>query len=132
MVQTWVLNPRVRGERSANLHTYSRRRQTRQHAGASWKAARAVFFVLALLILFSGFTFMRSFASGSHVEAETAAEVVVYADAGDTLWELAAAYKKDSMDIRQAVHSIMERNHLKTPVLRIGQKIIMPGSILKS
>jgi phosphohistidine swiveling domain-containing protein len=89
-----------------------------------------MFFILALLILFSGFTVMRTFASGSHVDAETAAEAIVYADTGDTLWELAASLKKDSMDIRQAVHLIMERNNLTSPAIQSGQKIIVPGSVL--
>jgi len=130
MVQTWALNPRMRGNLPNEKNTYFRARRGRRQNEWNWKAARTLFFALALLILFSGFAVMRTFASGDRIEAERASEIVVYADSGDTLWELAAAYKKESLDIRQAVHALMERNHLKNPGLEAGQKIIVPSSIL--
>ena len=130
MVQNWALNPRMRDNRTDGEDSFSRVRCGRRQNDWNWKAARTLFFALALLILFSGFAVMRTFASGDRMEAESPAEIVVYADSGDTLWELAAAYKKDSLDIRQAFHALMERNHLKSPDLEAGQKIIVPSSIL--
>lgn len=92
--------------------------------------ARAAFFVLAFVILFSGLTLMRTFASGEQVEPASASEMVIYADTGDTLWKLAASVKKPSMDTRQAVHLLMKRNQLSSSSIESGQSLIVPVEML--
>ena len=73
---------------------------------------------------------MRSFASDDQVQPASAAEIVIYADTGDTLWQLAASVKKESMDTREAVHRLMKRNHLSAPTIESGQRLIVPEEIL--
>ncbi len=86
--------------------------------------------ILAFLMLFSGFTLMRSFASSGEQVPASGEEIVVAVDSGDTLWELARAYKDPAIDTRQAVHVLMERNGLSAPDLQIGQDLIFPVDIL--
>jgi len=94
--------------------------------------ARILFFLSAFLLLFCGLTLMRSFASPEAVAPETASEMVIYADTGDTLWSLASAYKKPSMDTRQAIYYIVTRNQLGNSdrTLRSGQMLILPAEML--
>lgn len=92
--------------------------------------ARALFFLLAFAILFSGFVLVRSFASSDGVSPVAPTESVIYADTGDTLWSLADAVKKPSMDTRHAVQLLVDRNHLKDTSLRAGQPLIVPAELL--
>lgn len=96
----------------------------------SWKFARALFFLLAFLILFSGFTLIHTSASSNEVKPATAAELVVSVDSGDSLWHIAKLYKKDSLDTRQAVHDITQRNRLTSSEVKVGQALIIPADIL--
>jgi LysM repeat protein len=73
---------------------------------------------------------MRSFAADEGVAPRTAEELVVSVDSGDTLWQLAATYKSDSVDTREAVHVLMKRNGLSSSTLEMGQTLIIPARIL--
>ncbi|MDB4868284.1 MAG: LysM peptidoglycan-binding protein [Cohnella sp.] len=73
---------------------------------------------------------MRTFASEQRIEPASASEQVLSVDTGDTLWTLAASVKKDSMDIRDAVHQIMKRNGLTSSALSSGQDLVVPDTIL--
>ncbi|MFC4597955.1 LysM peptidoglycan-binding domain-containing protein [Cohnella hongkongensis] len=100
------------------------------HRSMNWKAARALFVLTAFLILFSGLTLMRTFASSGERAPASGEEIVVTVESGDTLWELARAYKDPALDTRQAVHVLMERNGLSGPDLRSGQDLIFPADLL--
>ncbi len=130
MVETWALGSQAGWVERAGNNNRFRAYTSGQTAGKKRRAARGLFFVLAFLILFSGLTVVRTFASSDHVQPETVSEVVVYADTGDTLWDLAAALKKESMDNRQAVHLLMERNNLNSSRIQSGQKLIVPSEML--
>jgi len=96
----------------------------------NWKAARGLFALIAFLLLFSGFTLMRAFASTEERAPAASGEIVISVDNGDTLWQLARAYKDPAIDTRQAVHLIMERNGLSDPELRSGQELVVPVDML--
>lgn len=92
--------------------------------------ARLLFFALAFVILFAGFTLIRTSASETQIRPESPSETIIFADTGDTLWDLASAVKKPSIDTREAVHQLMKRNHLDSSALESGQRLIVPESIL--
>jgi cell division protein YceG involved in septum cleavage len=92
--------------------------------------ARSLFFVFAFLVLFSGFTYIHTFASSGEVMPSANDELVISIDSGDTLWAVAKTYKKDSLDTRQAVHYILKRNGLSTSEVKAGQTLIIPARIL--
>ncbi|XID94426.1 LysM peptidoglycan-binding domain-containing protein [Paenibacillaceae bacterium WGS1546] len=96
----------------------------------SGQAVRSLFMLLAFLILFSGFSMMRTAASPQAVSPAAKGELVISVDSGDTLWEIARTHTVVSMDTRQAVHAIMERNALRSASLKPGQELILPASLL--
>ncbi len=135
MIQTWALSAntvssnKVRIQSAAGRHAASR--PSGHQGGVKLMAvARAMFFLLAFAILFSGFVLVRSFASSDSVSPVTSAESVIYADTGDTLWSLADAVKKPSMDTRYAVQLLADRNQLNDSSLRAGQSLIVPAEML--
>ncbi|WP_287021133.1 LysM peptidoglycan-binding domain-containing protein [Cohnella sp.] len=89
-----------------------------------------LFLILSFLILFAGFSFLRSFAVTDSVPAADGSEKTVIADAGDTLWSIAAEVKRDGMDTRQAVHRIMKRNGLASASIDSGQRLVIPADVL--
>lgn len=109
--------------------TYNRDVKNKE-GSLNWRAARGLFVLVAFLLLFSGFTLMRSFASTGELEPASNDEIVISVDSGDTLWELARTYKDPALDTRQAVHVLMERNRLSSPALQSGQELIFPADIL--
>ena len=82
------------------------------------------------MILFSGLVFAHTFASSEEGIPASTDEIVISVDSGDTLWELAAEYKKDRMDTRDAVHLLMKRNGLSSSSLYTGQELIVPAKML--
>ncbi len=96
----------------------------------NWKLARSLFFLFAFIILFTGFTLMHTSASTSEISPASSEELVVSIDSGDTMWQLAKTYKKDSMDTRQAIHFILKRNGLSSSDVKTGQTLIIPARIL--
>ncbi|WP_391573435.1 LysM peptidoglycan-binding domain-containing protein [Cohnella sp.] len=109
--------------------TYNRDVKNKE-GSLNWRAARGLFVLVAFLLLFSGFTLMRSFASTGELAPALNDEIVISVDSGDTLWELARTYKDPALDTRQAVHVLMERNRLSSPALQSGQELIFPANIL--
>jgi cell division protein YceG involved in septum cleavage len=101
---------------------------TRSHRGLG--VARTFFIVFAFLVLFSGFAFAHTFASSEEGTPATAAEIVISVDSGDTIWDLAATYKKEKMDTRDAVYALMKRNGLSSSSLHSGQTLILPAKML--
>jgi hypothetical protein len=143
MVSDWVLSSEIyagrqsRGERRSPRGAV-RRRPLREggsrpaRIAAGWGALRAALFLVAIGLLFSGLSFVRTYASGETPAAPKAGERVVYADDGDSLWKIAVSVKREGVDTRAAVHAIMKRNGLAGTDLRIGQKLIIPAHILPS
>ncbi|MFC5403694.1 LysM peptidoglycan-binding domain-containing protein [Cohnella soli] len=86
--------------------------------------------MLAFLLLFSGFTLVRVFASSGESVPAQAQEIVVSVDSGDSIWSIANNNKKEGMDTRKAVHAIEKRNGLTDSRLEVGQQLILPSSIL--
>ena len=130
MVHTWVAAGTTPASKPQDTTRTTYSREAKRDDSVNWKAARGLFTILAFLVLFSGFTLMRSFASTGEQAPATGEEIVVSVDSGDTLWALARAYKNPAIDTRQAVHVLMERNGLSGPDLKSGQSLIFPAKIL--
>lgn len=132
MVHSWVIE-------SSNGTAASSVGSVRRHPSIAGRAvrrpgfsskARAIFFIVSFLILFCGFSFMRSFAYSGDIPAADANEVSVTVDSGQSLWVIAREWKKSSLDTRQAVHEIMKRNGLDDAEIRAGQTLIIPAKLL--
>ncbi|WP_169306552.1 LysM peptidoglycan-binding domain-containing protein [Cohnella pontilimi] len=131
MVQSWVLGSNTSPAASVRTGaSFKAKSDTAASSGNRWRMARMIFFALAFVLLFTGFTFMRTFASQQHVQPASVTERIISVDAGDTLWTLAASVKKASMDTREAVYELQKRNGLKSVALTSGQVLIVPDSIL--
>jgi hypothetical protein len=136
MVQAWILNgsPDSQRHREAfSIHrpiSVRRKPTSGKQTGWGWKGARALFAVLAFLLLLGGFSMLRAFGTDTRPPAASAVERTVYVDAGDTLWSIAASVKKDGLDVREAVRRIQKRNELNASELHIGQQLIIPASVL--
>jgi hypothetical protein len=131
MVQTWVLSSNASPAASVRTGASFKARSTSSaKSEKGWQLARVVFFAAAFLVLFTGFTFMRTFASEQQVQPASATERVISVDTGDSLWTLAASVKKDSIDTGEAVYQLQKRNGLKSSSLTSGQVLIVPDSIL--
>lgn len=131
MVHTWVSTGAISATKAHNTTQMTYNRDVKNKEGSlNWRAARGLFVLVAFLLLFSGFTLMRSFASTGELAPASNDEIVISVDSGDTLWELARTYKDPALDTRQAVHVLMERNRLSSPALQSGQELIFPANIL--
>jgi hypothetical protein len=131
MVQSWAMGSNTASMTTVRSKTAVYRRTSVNKAQAKGlRAVRLLFFVLAFALLFSGFTLMRTFASEEQVQPAAGSEIVISADAGDSLWSLATSFKKDSLDTREAVHLLMKRNGLTSSSLQNGQTLIVPKEIL--
>lgn len=133
MVHSYVTVSGVSGSTRANGRAstkFGRTLQTdRTITKRQWRVARALFFILAFLLLFTGFSFMHTSASTKQILSSSIEEQVITVDSGDTLWQLANTYKKDSMDTREAVHYMLKRNALTSSELKLGQTLIIPARI---
>lgn len=132
MVHSWVTSnsSSVPAINKSALFKSGRASQPRASAVHNWKIARSLFFLFAFLLLFSGFTLVHTFASSDELLPSTSEEIVISVDNGDTLWQIARNHKKDSIDTRQAVHYILERNGLSSSAVKSGQTLILPTRIL--
>ncbi|MFC5467633.1 LysM peptidoglycan-binding domain-containing protein [Cohnella suwonensis] len=130
MVHTWVSTaPATSSHHKSSTYVYTSSSR-RKASSFNWRIARGFFFLIAFLLLFSGFTLVRVFASSGESVPVQAHEVVVSIDSGDSLWGIANANKKDGMDTRKAVHEIQKRNALTSSQVDVGQQLILPESIL--
>jgi hypothetical protein len=126
MVQSWAMGSTTTAKPAVHRKAaYSVHITGKDKISSGWHLARILFFAAAFVILFAGFTFMRTFASQDHIEPASASEHVISVDTGDTLWTLAAAVKSPSMDTRDAVHQLMKRNGLTSSSLESGQTLIV-------
>lgn len=137
MVHTWVSGTSATASTLRNGTAYAKPTyaghkgsQSAAHMRHGLSFARITFILIAFLILFSGFAFAHTFASGSETAPATTAEIEISVDSGDTMWELAALYKKSSMDTRDAVQAVMKRNGLTSSSLQAGQTLILPAKML--
>ncbi|MBP1961807.1 LysM peptidoglycan-binding domain-containing protein [Paenibacillus aceris] len=67
--------------------------------------------------------------ASTNVSAHTASKAVheqVVIQAGDTLWDIAAAHKKNGENTRSYVDKIRTKNHLTTSSLKEGQVLLLP------
>jgi len=116
---------KVEGERGGRRSGVAKRE-------AGWKLARLSFLFAAFVILFAGFSFMRSYADESVAKPASAEERVVLVDSGDTLWSIAESVKQEGMDTRAVIHQIKKRNDLTSSSLRSGDRLIIPATVLKT
>jgi LysM repeat protein len=132
MVHSWVTagSTPVSSIHNNSAPYKSGRGAKRRSTVTNWKLARRLFFLFAFLVLFSGFTLIHTFASTGEVTPASNEELVISIDSGDTLWQLAKTYKKDSIDTRLAIHYILQRNGLSSPEVKAGQTLILPARIL--
>jgi len=136
MVHTWVTGSSVPGSalhKGAAGETFKSAvdaKDAKAERAGSRGLFRGLFFLFAFLILFSGFTIMHTTASTGQIAPASDSEQIVSVQYGDTLWQLAEAYKRDSLDTRAAVHAIKKRNGLPSADLQIGQSLIIPEGIL--
>ncbi|WP_168735865.1 LysM peptidoglycan-binding domain-containing protein [Cohnella fermenti] len=120
---------RTKSAASGRTHNgYLSSRESTSSGG--WKLLRTLVVAAAFLILFAGFSFMRSFADEPVSSVPSAGETVVIVDTGDTLWSIAAEVKAGGMDTREAVYSIMERNGYHSASLSSGDRLIIPVEVL--
>jgi LysM repeat protein len=134
MVHSWVKNSTSSiGSMSDTSASFKSVRATdgqRASAPSNWIMARSIFFLIAFLVLFSGFTLVHTFASTGEVTPATSNEIVISVDSGDTLWQLAKTYKKNAMDTREAVRFLQKRNGLASSEVKPGQMLIIPVRML--
>lgn len=95
-----------------------------------WKSARLLFFAGALLLLFVGFSLMRTYANEATPAVPGEGEKTVTAVAGDTLWRIASEVKRSGLDTREAVYRIMDRNDLSSSEIDSGERLIIPANVL--
>jgi FOG: LysM repeat len=82
--------------------------------------------MLFIVLVSAGFMIMGTGASERMPAEPASGESVVFVDAGETLWEIAAANKAEGMDTRRAVYEIKKRNGLDGQVIQAGQQLIIP------
>lgn len=78
-----------------------------------------------LLVLFVG-AFLLLFQSEAVSTTGPAEMRAVVARPGDTLWEIADRFARDSADLRVVVRELVELNGLESKVLRPGQVLQVP------
>lgn len=81
---------------------------------------------LLFMLLFVGFAWMKSDASGDAVALPTAEERVIVVASGDTLWSIASNLNTENEDVRRIVYNLKERNDLQSSMLQSGQTLIIP------
>ncbi len=98
--------------------------------------ARAVRWLAALVVAGAAMVLILGFVERPAAEWMGAGwrtvefEVVeVTVRSGDTLWSLAREYGPEAMDIRETVDWIQRENGLSSPVLRPGQRILVPAGV---
>lgn len=77
--------------------------------------------VLALGLVWGG----RAVASGPGEPIEVRVHVV---EAGETLWQHAAALAEGGRDVRDVVDELVELNNLPSTALQAGQQLLLPVS----
>lgn len=82
---------------------------------------------LIFMLLFVGFAWMKSSASGDAAPAPTADERIIVVASGDTLWSIASELRGEGDDVRRIVYNLKERNDLRSSVLQSGQTLIIPN-----
>lgn len=62
----------------------------------------------------------------NHLDTKTVVQKQVVIQAGDTLWDIAAAHKKSGENIRSYIDKIKTKNHLTTSSLKEAQVLLLP------
>ena len=89
------------------------------------KVRFTIFLVVLMLLAFS----VIGMISGTGV-ANSLSNTQYYfveVESGDTLWDIAEAYKPDDMDVRRVVFDICEANDIEASDLKAGLNIIVPA-----
>lgn len=95
---------------------------------------RFLFIALILGTVFSFGAMVQAYAAASsptsslpnHLETKTVVQKQVVIQAGDTLWDIAAAHKKSGENIRSYIDKIKTKNHLTTSSLKEAQVLLLP------
>lgn len=53
-------------------------------------------------------------------------EVIVYAQAGDTLWDICSAHKPDRADLRDYIQKVKYINNKQDSSLTVGEQLRLP------
>jgi hypothetical protein len=140
MVQAWVLgsgsdlagnrNGRVENRKNEVFAKGAKPGSSPRAQAKGWQSARLLFFAVALLLLFVGFSLMRTYADEAAPATAAAGETTVMAGAGDTLWGIASEVKRHGLDTREAIHRIMVRNGLSSSAIASGEQLIIPANVL--
>lgn len=83
--------------------------------------------VLMFALLIGGIGFVRGLQES--VALTTEEPFTVEVSYGDTLWDLAAAYKSKDTDVRKAVFDICQANQIQADDLEPGMQITIPESL---
>ena len=118
--------PSIRDRRSGSGSRTSAIRRARAPRGERITFMRYAAAMLFIVLVSAGFMIMGTGASERMPAEPASGESVVFVDAGETLWEIAAANKAEGMDTRRAVYEIKKRNGLDGQVIQAGQQLIIP------
>jgi len=86
------------------------------------RRGRLVVLALALAVLLA---IGIAFAQGSVATSEARQTETIVVVPGDTLWDIASERAEDG-DVTAMMHFLKELNHLDSPALAAGQRLIVP------
>jgi predicted Zn-dependent protease len=108
---------------------FERKNNRSRRSGKNYRIGSVRRFAVFLLLV-AALAFLAGFAFAE--KPVRAAEPIGYAAvevrAGDTLWQIAAAYKSDGQDIRRLIYDICQINNISAGELRAGDMIQIPVS----
>lgn len=128
----------------AYSHTNNSRTPHRSTAASTGIATKSRYSKTVIRFLFIALILGTVFSFGAMVQAYAAAssptsnltnhsatktvvqEQQVVIQEGDTLWDVAATYKKSGENIRSYIDEIKTKNHLTTSSLKEGQVLLLP------
>lgn len=115
---------------STNYKGTEAKKRTNLRTHKKWRVERLMLRLtvatLFFILLFTGFTIMKSFANSEQPAAAGAGERVIIVSSGDTLWNIASDIREAGQDVRRVVYDLKSRNNLTSSVLQAGQPLIIP------
>lgn len=89
--------------------------------------SRARFLSFVLIVMLLTVTAANTVLGLNNAEGQTKDQfMVVEVLYGDTIWDIAREHLSDSMDLRDAVHTIMTVNNINAEELQPGQTLKIP------
>lgn len=115
-------NHKETAQRVIHTGNGSKRTKVRMFVRMSGAGLFIAILVLVYGLLAGGLGDRDAFAASEHAAASN---YVIVAQ-GDTLWAIASEHKRKGQDVRDYVDEILKVNGLKSPSLRVGQKLLLP------